>query len=187
MLLTDDISRLPALRQHRLSFLMEKFIIHFHLMVKKYDKSLFYSSSRIFWHITHFRLLFSSGIGSDAKCLQFSWFTAMYSKVSLYSQIKWCLCFYFWILLYWKIHCGFFHGLGHFESHRPKHSKRNYNVCNDMSIYFSPTMNSLENTSASVSIQDNPMKSIALISCTLDGRGFWTPLSTGDDTSVFWL
>ena len=148
---------------------------------------LFYSSSRIFLHITHSRLFFSPGIGSDAKCLQFSWFAAMYSKVSLYSQIKWSLCFYFWILLYWKNSCGSFHGLGHFESHRPKHSKQSYNVYNDMSTYFSPMMNSLENTSSSVSIQDNPMKSIALISCTVDGGGFWIPPPTEDDTSVFWL
>ena len=149
--------------------------------------SLFYSSSRIFWHITHSRLFFSPGIGSDAKCLQFSWFADMYSKVSLHSQIKWRLCFVFWILLSWKIPCGFFHGLGHFESHLPKHSKQSYNVCNDRSTYFSPLMISLENISSSVSIQDNPMKSIALISCTLDGRWFWIPLPTGDDTSVFWL
>ena len=103
------------------------------------------------------------------------------------TQIKWSLCFYFWILLYWKNSCGSFHGLGHFESHRPKHSKQSYNVYNDMSTYFSPMMNSLENTSSSVSIQDNPMKSIALISCTVDGGGFWIPPPTEDDTSVFWL
>ena len=138
---------------------------------------LFYSSSRIFLHITHSRLFFSPGIGSDAKCLQFSWFAAMYSKVSLYSQIKWCLCFYFWILLYWKVHCGFFHRLGHFESHLPKHSKQSYNIYNGRSTHFSPMMISLENISSSVSIQDNPMKSIALSSCIVDGRGILNPAS----------